>query len=95
MFASDTTDVLAFQRVAGNAYDRFDYAPTGRTVAEMWAAGDDAVKRGMARAVKASWGMVLAEHDGQWGVVVGTAGHDGPAVANGIVDLGNGLCFRR
>ena len=141
MFASDTTDILAFQRVAGNAHeldelharlrkiqarlsatedddeldtlvaerkavkaiiegfvivaDRFDYAPTGQTVAQMWNAGDDAVKRGMARAVKASWGMVLAEHDGRWGVAVGTAGQTGPAGAMGIVDLGNGLCFRR
>ena len=141
MFASDTTDVLAFQRVAGNAHeldelhaglrkiqarlsatedddeldalvaqrkaikariegfeivaDRFDYAPTGQTVAQMWNAGDDAVKRGMARAVKASWGMVLAEHDGRWGIAVGTAGQNGPAGARGIVDLGNGLCFRR
>lgn len=141
MFASDTTDVLAFQRVAGNAHeldelhaglrkiqarlsatedddeldalvaerkavkariegfvivpDRFDYAPTGQTVAQMWNAGDDAVKRGMARAVKASWGMVLVEHDGRWGIAVGTVGRDGPADAMGIVDLGNGLCFRR
>lgn len=141
MFAGDTTDVLAFQRVAGNAHeldelyavlrkiqarlsatedddeldklvaqrkavkariegfevvaDRFDYAPTGQTVAQMWIGGDDAVKRGMARAVKASWGMVLAEHDGQWGIAVGTAGRNGSADARGIVDLGNGLCFRR
>jgi hypothetical protein len=61
----------------------------------MWNAGDDTVKRGMARAVKASWGMVLAEHDGRWGIAVGTAGQNGPADARGIVDLGNGLCFRR
>ena len=141
MFASDTTDILAFQRVAGNAHevdelhaqlrkiqarlsatedddeldtlvaerkaikarmeglvivpDRFDYAPTGQTVAQMWNAGDDTVKRGMVRAVKASWGMVLAEHDGRWGIAVGTVGQNGPAGAMGIVDLGNGLCFRR
>jgi DNA invertase Pin-like site-specific DNA recombinase len=141
MFASDTTDVLAFQRVAGNAHeldelnaalrkiqarlsatedddgldalvaerkaikariegfeivpDRFDYAPTGQTVAQMWSTGDDSVKRGMARAVKASWGMVLAENDGQWGIAVGTANPEGPAATDRIVDLGNGLCFRR
>ena len=141
MFASDTTDILAFQRVAGNAHeldelnaglrkiqarlsatedddeldmlvaqrkaikariggfeivaDRFDYAPTGQTVGQMWHAGDDTVKRAMARAVKTSWGMVLAERDGLWGVAVGTAGQTGPADAMGIVDLGNGLCFRR
>ncbi|MFI1991777.1 recombinase family protein [Actinoplanes sp. NPDC020271] len=140
IFANDTTDILAFQRVAGNAHeldelqaglrkiqarlsatedddeldrlvaerkrikariegfvivaDRYDYAPTGQTVAEMWNAGDDAVKRGMARAVKASWGLALAERDGQWGVSVGTAGEAGSADSMGIVDLGNGLCFR-
>jgi len=122
VFAMDTTDVLAFQRVAGNAHeldelnaalrkiqarlsatedddeldalvadrkaikariegfeivpDRFDYALTGQTVAQMWSAGDDTVKRGMARAVKASWGMVLAERDGQWGIAVGTTSPD-------------------
>jgi len=141
MFASDTTEILAFQRVAGNAHeldelhaglrkiqarlsatedddeldtlvaerkaikariegfvivaDRFDYAPTGQTVAETWNTGDDMFKRGMGRAVKASWGMVLAEHDGQWAIAVGAAGQNGPAGTMGIVDLGNGLCFRR
>jgi DNA invertase Pin-like site-specific DNA recombinase len=141
MFANDTTDIFAFQRVAGNAHeldelhaglrkiqarlsatedddeldalvaerkaikarieghvlvpDRFDYAPTGQTVAQMWDTGDDAVKRGMARAVKASWGLALVEHDGQWGVAVGTGGRNVPAEVPGIVDLGNGLCFRR
>ena len=46
--------------------DSFDYAPTGQTVAQMWNDGDDAVKRGMVRAVKESWGMVLANDEGQW-----------------------------
>ena len=141
MFASDTTDILAFQRVAGNAHeldalnaglrkiqarlsatedddeldalvaerkaikariegfavvpDSFDYAPTGQTVAQMWNDGDDAVKRGMVRAVKESWGMILANHEGQWGIAIGTAGSKGTGDASGIVDLGNGLCFRR
>ena len=141
MFASDTTDVLAFQRVAGNAHeldalnaelrkiqarlsatedddeldalvaerkaikarmegfavvpDSFDYAPTGQAVAQMWNDGDDAVKRGMVRAVKESWGMILANHEGQWVIDTGTAGSKGTGDANGIVDLGNGLCFRR
>jgi DNA invertase Pin-like site-specific DNA recombinase len=140
MFASDSTEVLAFQRVAGNAHeldglkaelrkiqarlsatedddeldalvaqrkahkariegfvivpDSFDYAPTGRTVAEMWNDGDDAVKRGMARVVKKSWGITLANHGGQWVIDVGMAGSQGED-AGGIVDLGNGLCFRR
>jgi DNA invertase Pin-like site-specific DNA recombinase len=140
MFASDPTEVLAFQRVAGNAHeldalnaelrkiqarlsatedddeldalvaqrkahkariegfvivpDSFDYAPTGQTVAQMWNDGDDTVRRGMVRAAKKSWGMILANHEGQWVIDVGTAGSQG-GDANGIVDLGNGLCFRR
>jgi len=141
MFASDTTDILAFQRVAGNAHeldalnaelrriqarlsatedddeldalvaerkavkariegfavvpDSYDYAPTGQTVAQMWNDGDDAVKSGIVRAVKESWGMILANDEGQWGIAIGTAGSKGTADASGIVDLGNGLCFRR
>jgi DNA invertase Pin-like site-specific DNA recombinase len=141
MFASDVTDILAFQRIAGNAHeldalnaglrriqarlsatedddeldalvaerkaakariegfvivpDSYDYAPTGQTVAQMWNDGDDAVKRGMIRAVKQSWGMVLANNGGQWGIAIGTAGSEDAADADGIVDLGNGLCFRR
>lgn len=142
MFASDTTtDILTFQRVAGNAHeldalnaelrkiqarlsatedddeldalvaerkavkariegfvivpDSFDYAPTGQTVAQMWNDGDDSVKRGMVRAVKESWGMVLANHEGQWGLAIGRAGAKETGNADGIVDLGNGLCFRR
>jgi DNA invertase Pin-like site-specific DNA recombinase len=141
MFASDTTGILAFQRVAGNAHeldalnaelrkiqarlsatddddeldavvaqrkavkariegftvidDDYDYAPTGQTVARMWNDGDEAVKRGMARAVKAAWGMALAEHDGRWVIEIGTAGSESAGGAAGIVDLGNGLCFRR
>jgi hypothetical protein len=138
MFASDTTDVLAFQRIAGNAHeldalnaelrkiqarlsateddddldaliaqrkaikariegftvvpDDFDYAPTGQTVAQMWDDGDDAVKRGMVRAVKESWGMILKNHEGQWRIATGTTGSKD---RKGIVDLGNGLCFLR
>jgi DNA invertase Pin-like site-specific DNA recombinase len=139
MFASDTTDILAFQRVAGNAHeldalraslsklqarlsvtedddeldalvaerksvkvriegfdvipDSFDYAPTGQTVAGMWS-GDDTVKRNIVKAVKDSWGLALAEHEGQWGIKIGTDFRDFSS-ADGIVDLGNGLCFRR
>jgi DNA invertase Pin-like site-specific DNA recombinase len=141
MFAGDTTGILAFQRVAGNAHeldalnaglrkiqarlsttedddeldalvaerkavkarieefvivpDSFDYAPIGQTVAQMWNDGDDTVKRGMVRAVKESWGLILANHEGQWGIAIGTAGSTGPGGANEVVDLGNGLCFRR
>jgi DNA invertase Pin-like site-specific DNA recombinase len=138
-FASDTTDILAFQRVAGNAHeldtlkasvrklqarlsvtedddeldalvaerkslkariegfevipDSFDYAPTGQTVAGMWS-GDETVKRTMVKAVKDSWGLALAEQGGQWGIKIGTDFTD-TTHAKGIVDLGNGLCFRR
>ncbi|MEV0619319.1 recombinase family protein [Nonomuraea sp. NPDC050404] len=145
MFASDTTDILAFQRVAGNAHelealnaelrkiqgrlsatedddeldalvaqrramkariegyvivpDTFDYAPTGQTVAQMWRAGNDAVKRGMVRAVKKCGGIALTHHEDQWTIDVGMAeaaeGVGGVGGADGIVDLGNGLCFRR
>ena len=142
MFASDTEeDILAFQRVAGNAHeldalnaelrkiqarlsatedddeldalvaerksvkariegfavvpDSYDYAPTGQTVAQMWNDGDDTVKRGMVRAVKESWGMSLADDAGQWGIATGTTGAGDAGDTSGIVDLGNGLCFRR
>ena len=141
MFANDTTQILAFQRVAGTGHeldalngelrkiqarlsatedddeldalvaqrkvlkariegfavvpDTFDYAPTGQTVAQMWNDGDDTVKRGMVRAAKKSWGMILAGHEGQWVIDVGTAGSTGAEGSDGIVDLGNGLCFRR
>lgn len=142
MFASDTEeDILAFQRVAGNAHeldalnaelrkiqarlsatedddeldalvaerkavkariegfvtvpDSYDYAPTGQTVAQMWNDGNDSVKRGMVRAVKKSWGMILANNEGQWVIDTGTAGSTDAGDANGIVNLGNGLCFRR
>jgi DNA invertase Pin-like site-specific DNA recombinase len=74
--------------------DSFDYAPTGQSVAGMWN-GDDTIKRGMVRAVKESWGMNLINHEGQWGIAIGAAGSTVTGEANGIVDLGNGLCFRR
>jgi DNA invertase Pin-like site-specific DNA recombinase len=139
MFAGDTTDVLAFQRVAGNAHeldamnaelrkiqarlsateddeeldrlvaqrkavkaeiegftvipDDYDYAPTGQTVAQMWTGGDDGVKRGITLSLKKAWGMTLTENEGEWVIAIGA---EGPKAAEGrIVDLGNGLCFRR
>jgi hypothetical protein len=73
--------------------DSYDYAPTGQTVAGMWS-GDVTVKRNMVKAVKTSWGLGLAPHDGQWAIKVGTDFTD-MSDADGIVDLGNGLCFRR
>jgi len=70
---------------------RHDYAPTGQTVAQMWNDGDDAVKRGMARALKDSWGMALADRDGQPVLVIGTAGPASTTGPGGIADLGDGL----
>jgi DNA invertase Pin-like site-specific DNA recombinase len=139
MFAGDTTDILAFQRVSGNAHeldelkasvakiqgrlsateddseldrlvaerkgikaaiegfvvipDSFDYAPTGQTVAGMWN-GDDAAKRNMVKAVKDAWSVALSENGGQWEIKIGADFEDNGEAA-GIVDLGNGLCFRR
>jgi hypothetical protein len=142
MFGSDSTNnVLAFQRVAGNAHeldalnaglrkiqarlsatedddeldalvaerramkarmegfvivpDSFDYAPTGQTVAQMWDNGDDTVRRGMVRAVKESWGLSLTSDGAQRGIAIGTAGTSDTESPTGIVDLGDGLCFRR
>jgi DNA invertase Pin-like site-specific DNA recombinase len=99
----DELDALVAERKAVKARiegfsvvpDSFDYAPTGQSVAQMWNDGDDTAKRGMVRAVKESWGMILVNHEGQWGIAIGPAGSKDPADANGIVDLGNGLCFRR
>jgi hypothetical protein len=73
--------------------DSYDYAPTGQTVAGMWN-GDDTVKRNMVKAVKKSWGLGLSEHDGQWELKIGADFTD-VSDTGGIVDLGNGLCFRR
>jgi hypothetical protein len=73
--------------------DSYGYAPTGQTVAGMWDGGDT-VKRDMLKAVKGSWGPALAGHEGQWGITIG-AGSTGTGDADGIVDLGIGLCFRR
>jgi hypothetical protein len=61
----------------------------------MWKDGDDTIKRGMVRAVKKSEGIILMNYGGEWTIDVGTAGSKGVGGANGIVDLGNGLCFRR
>ena len=140
MLSGDSTPILAFQRVAGNAHeldemraelaklqsrlsitedddeldalvatrkalraaidgfevipDAYDYAETGQTVSQIWTAGDTDVKRGMVRAIKDSWGLALSEHEGQWGIKIGTDYMD-MSDAHGIVDLGNGLCFRR
>lgn len=75
--------------------DDYDYAETGRTVAGMWNEGDEGVKRSMVRAIKKAWGMNLALHDDRWVIFVGRKGADEAEDTSGIVDLGNGLCFRR
>ncbi|WP_035751060.1 recombinase family protein [Parafrankia discariae] len=74
--------------------DVYDYAETGQTVSHLWTTGGTDEKRGMIRAIMASWGLELSEHDGQWGIKIGT-GFAGATGADGIVDLGNGFCFRR
>jgi hypothetical protein len=74
--------------------DVYDYAPTGQTVGQMWAAGDTDARRGMVRAIKESWGLALAEHGSHWEITIGT-GFTGASGSDDIVDLGNGLCFRR
>ena len=99
----DELDALVAERKAVKARiegftvvpDSFDYAPTGQTVARMWNDGDNTVKRGMVRAAKKSWGMILANHKEEWVIDIGTSGSKGVRDLNGIVDLGNGLCFRR
>jgi hypothetical protein len=60
----------------------------------MWAVGDTDVKRGMVRAIKDSWGLAISEHEGLWGIKIGT-GSTNASEASEVVDLGNGLCFRR
>jgi hypothetical protein len=49
------------------------------------------------KAVKGSWGLALSEHEGQGGIKIGMDFTDFTDMsdANGIVDLGKGLCFRR
>jgi DNA invertase Pin-like site-specific DNA recombinase len=141
MFEADTSDILAYQRVAGNSHeldglnadlrkiqarlsatedddeldalvaerkavkariegfvvvpDSYDYGPAGGTVSQMWKDGDVTVQRGMARAVKKAWGLSLVGNGELWGIAIGSAGPMGAGDATGIVDLGNGLCFRR
>jgi hypothetical protein len=99
----DELDALVAERKALKARiegfvivpDSFDYAPTGQTVGQMWNNGDDAVRRGMVRAVKESWGMRLTNDGGQRGIFVGAEGSQDTRNPNGIADLGDGLCFRR
>lgn len=74
--------------------DAFDFAPTGETVSDRWHNGDAEAKAMMVRAAKKSYGMSLVYREGQWAVAMGTAGPADPANPDGIVDLGNGLCFR-
>ncbi len=140
MFSSDTTPILAFQRVAGNGHeldemraefariqgrlsvtddddeldnlvakrkalrvdiehftvipDVYDYAETGHRVDQMWTTGDTETRQGMVRAVMRTWGLALFDHDGTWAITIGDAFADTNG-AEEIVDLGNGLCFRR
>lgn len=98
----DELDALVARRkalradIAGFAIvpDVYDYTATGQTVGQMWAAGGIEAKRGMIRAIRQAWGLALSENDGQWVIDIGTGG-TGTGGAGEIVDLGNGLCFRR
>jgi hypothetical protein len=48
----------------------------------------------MVRAVKTALGLALAEHQGQWEIQIGASTGE-TNQAGEIVDLGQGLCFRR
>ena len=74
--------------------DSFDYAPTGQTVAQLWTAGDSAVKRGMVRAVKNAGGLTLTAN-GEIEIIELEPWAGDPGKGYGIVNLGGGLCFRR
>ncbi|MBL7493608.1 recombinase family protein [Frankia sp. AgB1.9] len=74
--------------------DVYDYAETGQTVGQMWKAADAKAKQGILRAIRDSWGLALSKDGGRWGITIGT-GFTSADDANDIVDLGNGLCFRR
>jgi hypothetical protein len=39
--------------------------------------------------------MILKNNEGQWVIDTGTASSKDAGDTSGIVDLGNGLCFRR
>jgi DNA invertase Pin-like site-specific DNA recombinase len=142
MFAADQTELLAYQRVTGNAHeldemnadlarlqaqlsatedddeldalvarrkalrgavsafqlvpDTFAYAPVAdgpATVAALWASSDDA-KRTVVKAVKLALGLEVIEI-GQDAPLRSFPTADSFAPnADGIVDLGGGICFR-
>lgn len=73
--------------------DTFAYAPTGQTVASMWAESD-AAKRRVVKAVKDTMGLDITP---QWGIDednlhLGVI--PGELRQDDIVDLGDGVCFR-
>jgi DNA invertase Pin-like site-specific DNA recombinase len=139
MFRDDATEVMAFQRVAGNGHeldemkadlarlqarlsvtedddaldklvadrkalrariagfvvipDRFDYAPIGQTIADMWAESDES-KRRIVKAVAGSIGLDISPVWGMDGNNLWLGVLPSERVSDGIVDLGEGICFR-
>jgi DNA invertase Pin-like site-specific DNA recombinase len=93
----DALDTLVAERRAVKARiesfevipDSYDYAETGHTVASMWLGGDDVVKRGMLKAVKAAGTLGLVQREGAWVVKVYA-----PKGSGDVVDLGGGICFK-
>ena len=74
--------------------DSYDYAPTGKTISGMWHESDDN-KRRIVKAVASSIGLDISP---VWGMdadnlSLGVLASE--RVTDGIVDLGEGLCFRQ
>lgn len=67
--------------------DTFDYAPTGETLAALWA--DEANRHSMLKAIKQTMGLdFYPPNDIYLGVI------PSETVKDNICDLGNGICFR-
>jgi hypothetical protein len=67
--------------------DSFDYAPTGKTLADLWA--EEANRHSMLKAIKQTMGLDFYPPDDIYLGVIPSE-----TVTDGIVDLGGGICFR-
>jgi DNA invertase Pin-like site-specific DNA recombinase len=67
--------------------DTFDYAPTGKTLADLWA--EEANRHSMLKAIKQTMGLDFYPPDDIYLGVIPSE-----TVTDGIVDLGGGICFR-
>jgi len=67
--------------------DDFDYAPTGKTIADLWA--DESSRNSMLKAIKRTMGLDFYPPDDVYIGVMPTE-----VVNDGIVDLGGDVCFR-